>query len=122
MGHSWTEKLAALPVPRFVHKTPMRASFDAAKGFPPVRSALNALKDRAMSQDSRKDEKLSNGPGHQVDKVPHAPSTLAEERDNPGPMGLGTSLQQAKPPPGWRLPPKPDPMTKGTKRGSRKHR
>lgn len=37
-----------------------------------------------MTQDSRKDETLSNGPGHQVDKDPPAPSTLPEERDKPG--------------------------------------
>ncbi len=37
-----------------------------------------------MTEQSRKDEVLSNGPGHQVDKDPPAPSTLPEERDKPG--------------------------------------
>ena len=34
-------------------------------------------------------------------------------RQQPGAMGLGTSQQQMTPPPGWRPPPKPDPMTTG---------
>lgn len=39
------------------------------------------------------------------------------ERQQPGSMGLGTSQQRMTPPPGWKPPPKPDPMTSG--RGSR---
>jgi len=35
------------------------------------------------------------------------------ERQRPGAMGLGTSQQRMTPPPGWKPPPKPDPMTKG---------
>lgn len=35
-------------------------------------------------------------------------------RQQPGKMGLGTSQQRVTPPPGWKPPPKPDPMTKGT--------
>ena len=34
----------------------------------------------------------------------------------PGKMGLGTSEQSFKPPPGWKPPKKPDLMTKGVKR------
>ncbi|MCP3733200.1 UvrB/UvrC motif-containing protein [Sphingomonas sp. MG17] len=37
-------------------------------------------------------------------------------RQQPGAMGLGTSQQRMTPPPGWRPPAKPDPMTKGGKR------
>lgn len=37
-------------------------------------------------------------------------------RQQPGAMGLGTSQQRITPPPGWRAPAKPDPMTKGSKR------
>jgi hypothetical protein len=37
-------------------------------------------------------------------------------RQQPGAMGLGTSRQRPAPPPGWKPPPKPDPMTKGRKR------
>lgn len=41
-------------------------------------------------------------------------------RQQPGVMGLGTSQQRMTPPPDWRPPPKPDPMTKGrSRRGSR---
>lgn len=39
------------------------------------------------------------------------------QRQRPGAMGLGTSQQRMTPPPGWKPPPKPDPMTSG--RGSR---
>lgn len=35
------------------------------------------------------------------------------ERQEPGAMGLGTSQQRLTPPPGWKRPPKPDPMTTG---------
>lgn len=39
-------------------------------------------------------------------------------RQQPGAMGLGTSQQQVTPPPNWKPPRKPDPMTSG--RGSRR--
>lgn len=35
-------------------------------------------------------------------------------RQQPGAMGLGTSQQRMTPPPGWKPPPKPDPMTSGS--------
>lgn len=35
------------------------------------------------------------------------------DRQQPGAMGLGTSQQRVSPPPGWKPPPKPDPMTAG---------
>ncbi|WP_420138433.1 UvrB/UvrC motif-containing protein [Sphingomonas sp.] len=38
-------------------------------------------------------------------------------RQQPGRMGLGTSQQKMTPPPGWRPPPKPDPMTRGKAKG-----
>lgn len=38
-------------------------------------------------------------------------------RQQPGAMGLGTSRQHVMPPPGWIPPKKPDPMTKGRRRG-----
>ncbi len=38
------------------------------------------------------------------------------QRQRPGAMGLGTSQQQAEPPPGWTPPRKPDPMTRATGR------
>lgn len=37
-------------------------------------------------------------------------------RQRPGTMGLGTSRQRPVPPPGWKPPRKPDPMTSGRKR------
>ncbi len=36
-------------------------------------------------------------------------------RQRPGAMGLGTSQQQVAPPPGWKPPAKPDPLTRGRK-------
>lgn len=40
-------------------------------------------------------------------------------RQQPGSMGLGTSQQRVTPPPGWRPPPKPDPMTRKRSRPRR---
>jgi hypothetical protein len=37
-------------------------------------------------------------------------------RQQPGAMGLGTSDQKFIPPPGWKPPPRPDPMTAGHKK------
>lgn len=42
--------------------------------------------------------------------------TSGLDRQEPGRMGLGTSQQRVAPPPGWKPPRKPDPMTKGTSR------
>jgi hypothetical protein len=41
------------------------------------------------------------------------------ERQQPGRMGLGTSQQRITPPPGWKPPRKPDPMTRARSRGRR---
>lgn len=47
--------------------------------------------------------------------------TSGLDRQEPGRMGLGTSQQRVDPPPGWKRPRKPDPMTKGkSKRNSRR--
>lgn len=43
-------------------------------------------------------------------------ATSGLTRQQPGAMGLGTSQQRMTPPAGWRPPPKPDPMTKGSSR------
>ena len=50
---------------------------------------------------------------------PKTPSKL--RRQEPGKMGLGTSDQKFKPPPGWKPPKRPDMMTSNTKprRGGR---
>jgi hypothetical protein len=72
-----------------------------------------------MTEHSRKDEALSAGPGHQVDKDPPAPSTLPEERENPGMKEKGRAELGASPSPrqtrdidvGHRLP--DDQATKG---------
>ena len=45
-----------------------------------------------------------------------AAETMGLLRQQPGAMGLGTSQQKIKPPPGWIPPPKPDPMTRGRSR------
>ena len=42
--------------------------------------------------------------------------TTGLERQQPGRMGLGTSQQRMNPPPGWKPPKKPDPMTRGQSR------
>lgn len=38
------------------------------------------------------------------------------KRQQPGAMGLGSSQQKPEPPPGWKPPRKPDPMTRATGR------
>jgi hypothetical protein len=38
--------------------------------------------------------------------------TRGLERQQPGAMGLGTSQQRVRPPPGWKPPPKPDLMVR----------
>jgi hypothetical protein len=48
--------------------------------------------------------------------------TSGLDRQQPGRMGLGTSQQRVTPPPGWKRPEKPDPMTKGRARGRREGR
>ena len=45
-----------------------------------------------------------------------AADTAGLTRQQPGAMGLGTSQQKVSPPPGWKPPPRPDPMTKGRSR------
>lgn len=42
------------------------------------------------------------------------------KRQTPGKMGLGTSDQVNRPPPGWKAPPRPDPMTSGHRKGGRR--
>ena len=49
-----------------------------------------------------------------------ASDTSGLARQRPGAMGLGTSQQRSDPPPGWRPPPKPDPMTAGRSRRGRR--
>lgn len=44
------------------------------------------------------------------------------QRQQPGAMGLGTSDQVFKPPPSWKPPKKPDPMTTGHKPGGGRRR
>jgi hypothetical protein len=41
--------------------------------------------------------------------------TTGIERQTPGAMGLGSSQQRVTPPLGWKPPPKPDLMTKGSR-------
>ena len=53
--------------------------------------------------------------GASIDEAAAA-DTAGLTRQQPGAMGLGTSQQKVSPPPGWKPPPKPDPMTKGRSR------
>ena len=52
---------------------------------------------------------LKSGANH--DEAERA-DTAGLERQRPGAMGLGTSQQRVTPPPGWKPPPRPDPMTR----------
>ena len=54
------------------------------------------------------------------DKGKIDPQASRLRRQEPGKMGLGTSDQAMRPPPGWVPPQKPDPMTSNVKkRGGR---
>jgi len=58
--------------------------------------------------------------GATAEEAAHADSS-GLIRQQPGAMGLGTSQQRMRPPPGWQPPTKPDPMTSGrTTTGRRK--
>lgn len=50
-----------------------------------------------------------------VDSAPDLTAATRLRRQQPGAMGIGTSDQRLKPPPGWKPPKKPDPMTAGHK-------
>ncbi|TKD53144.1 UvrB/UvrC motif-containing protein [Sphingomonas baiyangensis] len=45
-----------------------------------------------------------------------AADTSGLARQQPGGMGLGSSRSRIERPPGWKPPPKPDPMTRGRSR------
>ncbi len=53
--------------------------------------------------------------GASIDQA-EAADTEGLKRQKPGAMGLGTSQQKVTPPPGWKPPPRPDPMTRGRSR------
>jgi len=50
-----------------------------------------------------------------VDAAPDLTAATQLRRQQPGAMGIGTSDQKMTPPPGWKPPKKPDPMTAGYK-------
>ena len=53
--------------------------------------------------------------GASIDEA-EAVDTAGLRRQQPGAMGLGTSQQKVTPPPGWKPPRKPHPMTSGRSR------
>jgi hypothetical protein len=55
-------------------------------------------------------------------EVPAEMDTSRLHRQQPGRMGLGTSEQAVTPPPGWKPPPRPDPMTASTRPAKRRRR
>lgn len=54
------------------------------------------------------------------DRIKALSSQTDFQRQTPGRMGLGTSDQVNRPPPGWKPPPRPDPMTSGHRKGGRR--
>ncbi len=57
--------------------------------------------------------------GAQADDAAAA-DTTGLVRQQPGAMGLGSSRQRVTPPPGWKAPARPDPMTRGRSRRPRR--
>lgn len=53
-------------------------------------------------------------------EVPEEMDTSRLRRQQPGRMGLGTSEQAMTPPPGWKPPPRPDPMTTSSRPARRR--
>lgn len=54
------------------------------------------------------------------DRIKALAAQTGFRRQVPGEMGLGTSDQVNRPPPGWKPPPRPDPMTSGRRKGGRR--
>ena len=55
-------------------------------------------------------------------EVPAELDTSRLKRQQPGKMGLGTSEQAVVPPPEWKPPKRPDPMTRSTRPAKRRGR
>lgn len=55
-------------------------------------------------------------------EIPADIDTSRLQRQQPGRMGLGTSEQAVSPPPGWKPPARPDPMTTSTRPAKRRRR
>ena len=55
-------------------------------------------------------------------EIPDEMDTSRLHRQQPGRMGLGTSEQAVVPPPGWKRPKRPDPMTSSTRPAKRRRR
>lgn len=70
--------------------------------------------DFALAARLRDQISILRGQSRDAAVAPIDPTGLT--RQQPGRMGIGTSQQRYTPPPGWKPPPKPDPMTKGRKR------
>jgi hypothetical protein len=54
------------------------------------------------------------------DRIKALSAQTGFRRQVPGEMGLGTSDQVNRPPPGWKPPPRPDPMTSGRRKSGRR--
>ena len=67
--------------------------------------------DFALAARLRDQISILRGQSPDADVAAIDPSGLT--RQQPGKMGIGTSQQRYTPPPGWKPPPKPDPMTRG---------
>ena len=82
-----------------------------------LRQAMDAASARLDFEEARRLRDLLNlaRGGADADALRSA-DTSGLTRQQPGRMGLGTSQQAMSPPPGWKPPPKPDPMTRGTAR------
>ena len=69
---------------------------------------------------SRLRDRISLLRGAEGEEIAAETDTSGLERQQPGRMGLGTSQQRMTPPPGWKPPEKPDPMTgRRSRRGRR---
>jgi|UniRef100_UPI0035CAC44A hypothetical protein len=82
-----------------------------------IRLAMEAAADALDFEEARRlRDRLALLRGGASETAAAAAETEGLVRQQPGAMGLGTSQQRMTPPPGWKKPPKPDPMTRGRSR------
>lgn len=85
-----------------------------------IEELRRAMEDAAAAMDfeeaGRLRDQLSLLRGRASPDAADPPDTAGLTRQQPGSMGLGTSQQRVSPPPGWRPPARPDPMTRGRAR------
>lgn len=89
---------------------------DEPKGLADLRRAMQAAVEAMdFEEAARLRDRISLLVGNPDADVAAEIDTSRLKRQQPGRMGIGTSEQVFKPPPGWKPPKRPDPMTSSVK-------